>query len=353
MEQVRTRWPGLSAIPRARIATLPTPVTRLERISARTGAEVWAKRDDRTAPAYGGNKVRKLEHLLGDARLRKADVLITIGALGSHHVLATSLYGAREGFRVRAVMLPQPWNEHVEADLRVDLACGTVLTPARGFAHGAAKMLAIAATERARGRKPYLIPPGGSSPVGAVAYVEAGIELAEQIDRGELPEPDAIYVALGSAGTIAGLSIGLAAAGITARVVGVRVTDRLVFNRALLSALVQKTLARVRSFEPRFPSVAALALEHIAIDDSQFGEGYGHPTTESAEAERVAREEASLELDPTYTAKTFAALLRDAAHARRGERLLFWNTLSSAEMAPLLAGAPPAPGWARKLGGSD
>lgn len=319
----------------------------LPELSRQTGSDLWVKRDDLTGAEYGGNKVRKLEYLLGDAQRRGADAILTAGALGSHHVLATSTYAAQFEMEVHAVMVPQPWTPHVEENLRCALAAGANLHGAATLGGAAARMLSLSGTLRVIGNRPYVVAHGGSSPVGAVAYVAAGLELAEQILRGEVPEPEAVYVALGSGGTSVGLAIGLAAAGITAPVIGIRVTDRMLINRATMRTLINGTVSRLRGLDARFPDVASLAAKHLRVDGSEFGAGYGHPTREGQEASRIARDACHLHLDDTYTAKAFAAMLRDAAVG--GRRLLFWQTLSGVDLSGRLRTAPPAPRWALKL----
>lgn len=342
-----SRFAGLTALPCVEIASLPTEVAPMAGISDAAGVSVWCKRDDLTAARYGGNKVRKLEWLLGDARARGCDAIVTTGALGSHHVLATAVHGAAHGFDVHAVLFPQPWNTHVEEQLRADLNAGATLYPARSYGAVAARMAWIATRLRMKGRRAYVVGPGGSSPVGALGYVEAGLELAAQIDRGEAPEPDAIYVAAGSGGTAAGLSIGLAAAGLVTRLVAVRVTDRIAINRAVLGQLVRRTVGLLRRADSRFPDVRREALKNLAIERAQLGAGYGAPSPEAEAAQRIATSDGLL-LDPTYTSKALAALLADA-HASRVSRPLFWQTLSSASLSPLLEGAPTVPAWVRRV----
>src|SRR5688572_17113709 len=162
--------------------------------SAAAQRNLWVKRDDLTCTTYGGNKVRKLEFLIGDALAKGCDTIITTGAAGSHHVLATTLFARKHGLAVHAVLVPQPWTGHVEENLRCDLAGGAVIHPVKSFARVGPKMLGLATRMRMRGRKPYLVGPGGSSPVGALGYVEAGIELARQIDERVIAEPSAVYV---------------------------------------------------------------------------------------------------------------------------------------------------------------
>jgi len=335
-------WPKLEALPRIALADLPTRVVHLERTSRHLACDVWCKRDDETSRRYGGNKVRKLEWLLGDARARRAEVLVTSGASGSHHCLATTLFGTDAGFEVHLVLAPQPWTAHVEDDLRADLALNAHVHPVGSFAGIATKSALLLARMRVGRRRPYLIVPGGSSAVGALGYVEAGLELARQIGRGEVPEPDAIYVALGTAGTVAGMAVGLAAAGITAEVVGVRVTDKIVANRVVLRTLVKRVVSRLRKVSPRFPDVARDALARVRLDDGEFGAGYGRTTPAADRAVELAAQD-GLAVEITYTAKAFAALVRDATGPRAGKRLLFWHTLSSADLTELLATAPPVP----------
>jgi len=323
-----------------------TAVERLEAASAESGASLWVKRDDRTSDLYGGNKVRKLEYLLGEARQEGCDTLVTAGATGSHHVLATTLFGTKWGFEVEAVMVRQPMTPHVEENLRCDLAAGAVLHPVRTWAGVAAKMTTLQAMLRAGGRRPYRVTYGGSSATGALGFVEAGLELAAQIERGELPEPDAIYVALGSGGTCAGLALGIRAAGLTTPIVAVRVTPLLVCNRATVAGLVGATIKKLRSLEAAFPSVGRTALSQIRVDGREYGRGYGTSSRRVDDAIALGARD-GLVLDRTYTGRAFSAMLQDARGARAGQRLLFWQSLSSADLRPVLANAPGVPEWAR------
>src|SRR5579883_1399433 len=148
--------------------------TKLERLDAlcTPHASLWIKRDDQTHPVYGGNKVRKLEKLLVDAQRRGATRILTVGAVGSHHVLTTSVFARRAGLAVQAVVLPQPRTEGVLDNLRADLAQGVELIPAGSVAHAALRLAA-----RLR-RGTYYVPPGGSNRVGVAGYVDAARELA-------------------------------------------------------------------------------------------------------------------------------------------------------------------------------
>jgi 1-aminocyclopropane-1-carboxylate deaminase/D-cysteine desulfhydrase-like pyridoxal-dependent ACC family enzyme len=309
---------------RLMLGTYPTPVQRI----TIEGAELWVKRDDLTHPVYGGNKVRKLEHILEDARARGAKRLVTVGAVGSHHVLATTYFGTRAGLRIEAVMVPQPRTAHVVEDIRAGLALGLRVAPVTSWWSVPFEVL------RRLGHDAYFVSVGGSSTLGAMGYVDAARELAAQVRAGEMPEPDVAVVALGSGGTVAGIAAGLEAEGMKTRVVAIDVADppfviewsALLLARACARrAGVQATLRTMRS--------------RIEFDRRFRGAGYGHATAQGEDATRAAGPR-GITLDPTYTAKAFAAALARARDATSSRTILYWHTLSSAPMGPLLAGAP-------------
>ncbi len=305
----------------------PTPVERVEGLSA-PGSELWIKRDDRTGEVYGGNKVRKLEWLLHDARERGARRVVTVGAAGSHHVLATTYYGKKVGLEVEAVLVPQPVTPHVIDVLRADLALGLHAFPVSSWS---AAPLALA-RRVARGAR--LITVGGSSVVGSMGYVSAARELAAQVRGGELPEPEVCVVALGSGGTAGGLAAGFEAEGLSTRVVGVCVS-----TPPWVLRLMALGLARACARRAGVRATFATMRRRLTMDARFLGAGYGHATAAGDEATRLAREHAGIALDPTYTAKAFAGALWQV-RARRAEHVLYWHTLSSAPMTPLLEGAP-------------
>ncbi|MBC7170933.1 MAG: pyridoxal-phosphate dependent enzyme [Polyangiaceae bacterium] len=340
MTQLEDRFPLLKELPRLPLVS-KTPAVPMPLLSEMTGTELWVKRDDLTSARYGGNKVRKLEYLLGEAKNRGAKAVLTTGAFGSHHVLATAIHGAASGFAVHAVVAPQPRTEHVARNLRADLAAGATLHPVARVSAVPFEMRRVERVLRHEGLRPFVIPHGGSTPLGALGYVEAGLELAEQVDAGELPEPEVIYVALGSGGTAAGISIGLAAAGLTTRVVAVRVTGRLIANRFTVRSLVRGAMKLLRERDPRFPAVGELALRHLEIHAQSPSEGYGVSTPATRKALELAAAE-GLTADETYTARAIETMMR-AAEEQRFKRGLYWHTLSSADLGLLLARAPVPP----------
>ena len=304
------------------------------------GREILVKRDDLTARPYGGNKVRKLEFLLAEALAAGHGRVVTAGAFGSHHALATTVYGRRSGLAVTCVLFPQPLTAHVREVLGAIAAHGAELRFTRRMEGVPFALRRARWWRRAEGA--CIIPPGGSSPVGALGYVEAGLELDAQIRSGECSEPGCIYVAAGTLGTVAGLALGLRLAGRRIPVQAVRITSALVTNWRALRSLVRGTLGLLRPAPPLLPSVEEV-LELVELRHDQVGAGYGRETAAS-NAAAAAFAAAGLTLDATYTAKAAAAVLADP----RGPRPpLFWHTLSAFRPEPLEAhpnpGALPEP----------
>jgi len=312
------------------LAELPTPVEQLPRLAGPGAAELWIKRDDLSSPLYGGNKVRKLELLLAAARRRGAGRVLTMGARGSNHLLATVLHARSLGLAATGVIFPQPPTEHVERNLAADRGAGAELVEVGSkYLLAAGLMRALLRCRRREGSWPYLIPGGGSNPLGALGFVNAGLELAAQVRAGLLPEPAAVYLAFGTGGTAAGLALGLELAGLATRVVAVRVIDRLLANRRRLLALLRATRRLLRSGgdelpRPRRPG-ANLEIEHRF-----FGDGYGRATKAGRRAVELFAG-AGIILEDTYTGKAAAALLEAAG--RKTGPLLYWHTLSGADIS--------------------
>jgi D-cysteine desulfhydrase len=306
------------------LGRFPTPVERL-RLEG-PGEDVWVKRDDLSGTLYGGNKVRKLEWVLAEARRQAAERLITMGAAGSHHALATVAYGRQLGFDLTLVLFPQPLTPHVRKVLLLHHALGAELrfSPRMELL----PLLQQAARFAHRRQRCFLVAPGGSDALGTLGYVNAALELAEQVEASALPEPEAVHLAMGTMGTAAGLAIGFAMAGLSTRVSAVRITSRLVTNPWALRGLVNGTLAKLRGARVALPTAEAV-LRRIQVRHDYIGRGYGYET-ESGRRAAAWFGEAGLTLDPTYTAKAAAAFL-DAVAKRPRRPHLFWHTLSAAE----------------------
>lgn len=311
------------------LGTYPSRVDRLELHDAGGGIPILVKRDDLAAEGYAGNKVRKLEFILADARARGMTRLITAGATGSHHAFATAYHGRRAGFDVSLVLFPQSVTEHVREMLLLDAAVGAELL-------WASRMETVPyglwrARFAHRRQAACIVPPGGSSDIGTFGYINGALELASQIEAGAAERPSTVHLAAGTLGTVAGIAIGLAWAGLGVPIVATRITARLLTNERMLASLVRSTLTRLANAGAAgLPDVAAV-LAGVTIRHDQIGAGYGRATEAGARATDVFAA-AGLRLDATYTAKAAASLLADAATtAREGRPPLFWHTLSASE----------------------
>jgi 1-aminocyclopropane-1-carboxylate deaminase/D-cysteine desulfhydrase-like pyridoxal-dependent ACC family enzyme len=307
----------------------PTPTLECPAL-ATAHARLYVKNDGLTHPVYGGNKVRKAERIVGVALARKSRRLVTFGAAGSHHVLTLALFAREQGLGVAAVLGPQVSTPHVERTLRASVAAGVEVFPAKH-----ALGLGLQAL-RALRRGDLLVPPGGSNVEGALGSAEAMAELADDVRCGRVPEPDLVVVPVGSGGTAAGAVAGALHHGLRSRVVGVLVV-RNPFARALVLGLAKRALAALGS-----EHLARDLADRLIIDGRFVGGGYGVETPAATRALEVARDAAGLELDQTYTAKSFAGaleLLREPPTS--GPRtVVYLHTLSAVPFAPLLEHAP-------------
>ncbi|CAN5798558.1 pyridoxal-phosphate dependent enzyme [soil metagenome] len=320
------RFPQLrGVVPWLHLGVSPTEIHPLSLLGK---SNLWVKRDDLTAAGYGGNKVRKLEFLLADAQRREARRLITVGAAGSHHALATAFYGKRLGIPVTLVLFPQPLTPHVRDVLHAGLALGADLRWARRIeVIPAAALLARISHRR---EAPYMIPAGGSSFIGSLGYVNAALELEEQVREGILPEPAMIHLAAGTLGTAAGLAVGLSLGGLRTRVHAVRIASRLVTNQRAVRSLVAGVRRMLVDNGVAAPDAEEIA-SRIELSDESIGKGYGIATSAGIAA-KEAFAAAQLNLDATYTAKAAAAMLQRVDAGTR-EVHLFWHTLSAGEPA--------------------
>lgn len=324
------------ALPRVALAELPTPLEKLAGIDA---DRVYVKRDDQSAPCYGGNKVRKLELLLGRAQADGVKTVVTFGAAGSNHALATAIFARRLGMDCVSMLVPQVNARSVRRNLLMAMKSGAELHHCAGRRGVALGLLRVQIARCLRdGRPPMIIPPGGSSALGAAAFVNAAFELKEQVDAGILPPPDCIYAASGTMGTVVGLLLGVCAAGLPARIIAVRVTGPPYTSPEKARKLFAETNALLCTADPTFPRIP-FPVDQFELRDNFLGPGYAVYTPESVAAVQRARDCAGLRLEGTYTGKAFAALLADAAAGRLRDRTaLFWNTYNGRDLNPEVEG---------------
>ena len=333
------RFPALrDALPHLRLGVTPTPVRRLEALErladARTaGDEIWLKDDGVFGGAWGGNKARKLEWILPDVRRRGRRTIFTVGALGTNHGLATALYAREQGLETLLALVDQPLDDHVRAQLARIERSGARVYRTRGIVRTVASLPLIYAshTDWRRLRPPYFLTVGGSSALGAVGYVEAALELADQVERGEVPQPAQIVVALGSGGTAAGLALGLALAGLPARLVAIQVNDRAPLTPRRIARLAERARRLLERRGARLRPVR-ISPADVRVETRWLGGGYGHHTAEADQALETARAE-GLKLEPVYTGKAMAAMLALRAGGELGGGpALYWHTYNALEV---------------------
>lgn len=316
------------SLPHVALATLPTPVEPWPALGAACGAgELFVKRDDISGEAYGGNKVRKLEFLLGRAQALRARTVLTFGAAGSNHALATAIYARELGLQSISMMVPQQNARNVQRNLLRGCAAGASL---RLF--GGRKMVSqgtvaeVVSAYKSEKIRPFIIPAGGSAPLGVLGFVNAAFELRAQIAAGLMPEPDRIYVASGTMGTCVGLLLGLALAGLKAQVVAVRVTTAPYTTPAKARKLYARTLGLMRKADSTVPALPFPEAK-FTLRDEFLGEGYARYTEAGASAVRMVLEREGVVLEGTYTGKALACLISDAGQGELpGQKVLFWNT---------------------------
>jgi D-cysteine desulfhydrase len=328
-------WPELE-VPWTMLGDFPTPLEPLDEVARAIGcggAPLYAKRDDRSSPIYGGNKVRTLEVLFGEAKASGATRIYSTGAFGSNHALAAVLHAPRAGLEPGAILFPQPRSFAALENLRVLLAKRARL---HAIPHWSFLPFAIART-RMREREAFVMVPGGATPTGALGYVSAALELAAQVDGGAMPVPDTVLVGVGSTCTSAGLLVGMHAARVLGRgwktpprLVSARVTPWPVTSKTRIVSLARRTallLAKLTR-DPRMAFGKAELGSRFEVEGRFLGKGYGIATESGRDAIRTFREAGAFELDTTYSAKSAAAALARVRVGLSGP-LVYWATKST------------------------
>ncbi|MCE0845787.1 D-cysteine desulfhydrase [Buttiauxella sp. A2-C1_F] len=299
---------NLTRFPRLEFIGAPTPLEYLPRFSDYLGREIYIKRDDTTPMAMGGNKLRKLEFLAADALREGADVLVTAGAIQSNHVRQTAAVAAKLGLKCVA-LLENPIGTQAENYLtngnRLMLDLFDVEIEMCDALHSPDQQLEeIAVRLEAQGFRPYVIPVGGSNALGALGYVESALEIAQQCEGAV--SVSSVVVASGSAGTHAGLAVGLEQVMPDVDLIGVTVSRTIAQQLPKVEAL-QQAVAQ---------SLSVSANNPIKLWDDYFAPGYGTPNEEGLEAIKILARLEGILLDPVYTGKAMAGLIDGVAQKR-------------------------------------
>ena len=307
----------LHAIPRLALPWSPPPIEELTRLRDALGLDpstrLLVKRDDAIPIGFGGNKIRKLQIVAAQALAAGADTLITTGGVQSNHARATAAVAARLGLRCVLIANGVP-QEKPTANALLDRLLGAEIRYVASREARVPAMQEAARELQARGRVPFVIPLGASTPHGAAAYATAIAEMLAQI-----PPPGTIVLSSSSGGTQAGIVAGCALHGLPTRVIGISADD----PSAAIDQEIRRNLA---GLEDLIGARGAFAAAPIEIDDGWVGDGYGIPTAASSAALEVCARSEALFLDPTYTAKAMAALIARLEARELQGTVLFWHT---------------------------
>ena len=324
----------LARLPRTSLGFYPTPLHKLERLSAELGVNIYLKRDDLSGVStFGGNKMRKLEYLLGDALAQGADTVFTYGATQSNHAMQTVAAACKCGLHpvLYLVSVVEPDKETLRANLLLDYIYGAEVhivqmepgeeeadAEARSFAMGAEHVERL----RAEGKHPYDVPMGGASPVGSVGFAGGFVELEEQCAAAGI-KPDYLYHASGTGGTLAGLAAGRALLGADMRIVSVAVSPKDEGYEARTADLANRALGVIGASND-----VRVSAEDLQVERGYFAPGYEIPNEWGNGAiRRLARTEGVL-MDTVYSGKAFGGLLDhiERGVVPQGSTVVFWHT---------------------------
>lgn len=296
----------LEEFPRVSLAHLPTPLEHLPRLSKHLGGpQIWVKRDDCSGLASGGNKTRKLEYSMAAALAEGADTIVTVGAVQSNHVRQTAAAACKLGLACEVLLehrVREPSEPYARSgNILLDRIFGANLREYPGGTNFTAAMYAVAAEIRAAGGKPYLVPGGASNPVGALGYVNCAMELLQQADESGL-SIDHLVTATGSAGTQAGLIVGLRAMHSDMPLLGIGVNIPQAAQEEKVYSLAMATAEYIGR-----PGI--VVREDIVANCDYVGSGYGVPTDAMNEAVLLLARIEGLLLDPVYSGKAMAGMI--------------------------------------------
>jgi len=306
------RYPALEGrIPWIALGRFPVSVHKLEKLGKHVGASnLWIKREDSSGELYGGNKIRKLEFTLAEARSRNKEFILTFGGSGSNHVLATTIYAKSLGMKTVAILVPQPPTFHVSRNLRAYAHYGTQVL----YLEDSLKLPKLLAQYPKRNLpKTYILPPGGSNVTGTLGFVNCAFEIYDQAQKGIMPMPKYIWLAAGTGGTVAGLLLGAKLCGLDAKIMAVRVTQSNMVNEQIVAMMVNKTSKFLTSIDPSVPEVSIEPYE-VEMLKGFLGPGYGHVTPEAKEAIELVEDLEGIDAEGTYTAKAIAAMIRNVPY---------------------------------------
>jgi 1-aminocyclopropane-1-carboxylate deaminase/D-cysteine desulfhydrase-like pyridoxal-dependent ACC family enzyme len=330
--------PGLEKnVKRLELVKFPTPVQNLGNLEKALGtkANLFIKRDDLTSPLYGGNKARKLEFTMGDVLAKGSKRIITGGGLGSHMTVSMAAFAKQYNITTDVVLFQQPVNEHVKTNMLLDKYFGANMEYSSNYAAFAVDIAKKYMEGLVKdGKPPYLILPGDSNALADLGYVNAAFEIRDQVKAGKMPEPDYIFVAAGSCGTMAGLLAGLRIAGLKTKVVGIQVSEQFVTNEGVVARLAEQQLRFIEKNSSVDLSGIHFKKQDVIMLNDYLGGGYGHSTEKAEKAIELLKNSENIKLDPTYTGKAMAAMIDFSALPQNaGKNIMFIDTYNSRDLS--------------------
>jgi 1-aminocyclopropane-1-carboxylate deaminase/D-cysteine desulfhydrase-like pyridoxal-dependent ACC family enzyme len=324
---------GIARLPRFALIDGPSPLQRLPRFSAALGgtADVWIKREDLLPLAFGGNKLRNLEFLIGEALAAGADTLVTSGRRWSNHCRLTAAAGARAGLAVHLV-LSGPASSPPGPNERLGALLGATIhvAPTDVRADREALVARLVDDCRAARKRPFVVAVGGSGPTGAAGQVLAGLEAARQAEAAGI-SPSVVILPSATGGTHAGVLTGLRLAGSEARVVGVAV-----------AAPAEELRPTIERLLVGLTPLVGMAVHPAEIDltDDQRGPDYGVATAAAQDATEILARTEGIFVDPIYTAKALAELIARVRSGRLEGTVVFWHAGGTPGLFETLPGEP-------------
>jgi 1-aminocyclopropane-1-carboxylate deaminase/D-cysteine desulfhydrase-like pyridoxal-dependent ACC family enzyme len=332
------RYPLLKEkLPHVSLGEFPTPIEKLERLGQAIHApQLYVKRDDLSGKLYGGNKIRALEFLFGDAMRAGHKQVIALGFPASCQALAQAIYARELGLQSTAFLFPQIQSKQGQQHLLVYQSINADVRPTIPM------ILPFLLSHRLKyGRFPKLLE--ASTPLGMIGYVNAGLELKKQIEQELIPEPDMVYISLATMGTVVGSMLGFKAVGLKSQIIGIdnggRILGWKVTKPPRMAKLFRETNELLYSIDPSFPVL------EISESDFHIRAGFERQKdslmiSAGARAMAQAKELANLQLDEMFTANSFAALLADGEAGHFHDKtVLWWNTYSSRDFSSQVTSA--------------
>lgn len=320
-------WPLFDYFPKLQPRLAPISLcalpTRVESIAS-MGENAWVKRDDITHSIYGGNKTRKFEFIIPEVIAAGANHIYTIGGTGTNHGVATAMVCQQLGLKSTVITFDQPDSPFVQKNQSLMQTFGSEVINS-GSIFSAARRFYL--NLRRLNSSYYFLPGGGGTAVATFAYINAALELKQQIDNGECPEPAEIYVPVGSSSTLAGLTLGCVLAGMKTKVVGIQILESHIgplatCTSAVGNKMMQQALAIIASEYPHH----ALTLPSVILKPDWYQPGYG-VLTDATEGAIAKGKQVGLSLEQTYSGKTFDAFTQAINTA--ANPILYWATYSS------------------------